>query len=72
MAAFSLSTWLYPGKILSIKSPLFASANPIIGMIHVGALPGTPGNTLSLDKIVATAVREAKIYRDAGLDGIAI
>ncbi|MDB6125513.1 MAG: Photosystem assembly BtpA [Pedosphaera sp.] len=55
-----------------MKSPLFASAKPIIGMIHVGALPGTPGNHLSLDKIVATAVREAKIYRDAGLDGIAI
>ncbi|EEF61465.1 BtpA/SgcQ family protein [Pedosphaera parvula] len=55
-----------------MKSRLFASAKPIIGMIHVGALPGTPANHLSLGKITEIAVQEAKIYRDAGVDGIAI
>jgi uncharacterized protein len=41
-------------------------------MIHVGALPGTPANRLPLARIVSAAVREAKIYREAGLDGVAL
>ena len=55
-----------------MKLRLFSRAKPVIGMIHVGALPGTPGARLPLAKIVANAVREAKIYRDAGLDGVAV
>jgi hypothetical protein len=55
-----------------MKLRLFAQAKPIIGMIHVGALPGTPANKLTLARIVADAVREAKIYRSAGLDGVAL
>jgi membrane complex biogenesis BtpA family protein len=55
-----------------MKWRLFARAKPIIGMIHVGALPGTPGNKLPLGKIIAAAAREAKIYREAGLDGVAL
>lgn len=51
---------------------LFSSAKPIIGMIHVGALPGTPANSQSVVEIVAQAKREAAVYRDAGMDGIAI
>lgn len=41
-------------------------------MIHVGALPGTPRNREPLSKIIKTAVVEAKIYRECGIDGIAI
>ena len=55
-----------------MKLRLFASAKPVIGMIHVGALPGTPAGRLPLAKIIAAAVREAKIYREAGLDGVAL
>ena len=51
---------------------LFNSAKPVIGMIHVGALPGTPSNTQSVSELTAQAVREAAIYRDCGVDGIAI
>ncbi|MDX2043830.1 MAG: BtpA/SgcQ family protein [Acidobacteriota bacterium] len=51
---------------------LFSSPKPIIGMIHVGALPGTPGNHQSVSDIVAQTIREAAIYRNAGVDGIAI
>ncbi|MFN7944421.1 MAG: BtpA/SgcQ family protein [Blastocatellia bacterium] len=51
---------------------LFNSAKPVIGMIHVGALPGTPSNTQSVAELAALAVREAAIYRDCGVDGIAI
>ena len=39
-------------------------------MIHVAALPGTPANRLSLSRIEALAVREAGLYREAGVDAI--
>jgi hypothetical protein len=51
---------------------IFPNPKPIIGMIHVGALPGAPTNTQSVAEITAQAVREAVIYRDAGIDGIII
>ncbi|MBL8189015.1 MAG: BtpA family membrane complex biogenesis protein, partial [Acidobacteria bacterium] len=51
---------------------LFAKPKPIIGMIHVGALPGTPASSQSVAEIVAQAVFEAALYREAGVDGIAI
>jgi len=51
---------------------IFQKTKPIIGMIHVGALPGTPAHAQSLAEIVALAISEAKIYRDSGVDGIGI
>ena len=51
---------------------MFHSAKPVIAMIHVGALPGTPASSCSVREIVAQAVAEARIYRDAGVHGIGI
>lgn len=53
-------------------SSLFPTSKPIIGMIHVGALPGTPANSQSVAEIIVQAAREAAVYRDSGVDGIAI
>lgn len=53
-------------------SSLFPTSKPIIGMIHVGALPGTPANSHSVAEIIAQAVREAVVYRNSGVDGIVI
>jgi uncharacterized protein len=39
-------------------------------MIHVGALPGTPAHAQPLRAIEARALHEAKIYREAGVDGV--
>src|SRR5271163_4016086 len=55
-----------------MKLRLFSTLRPVIGMIHVQALPGTPGHRLPLAKIVSMAVHEAAIYRDAGLQGVAV
>jgi len=49
---------------------LFATAKPVIAMIHVGALPGTPANTRTLREIEAQALREAAVYREAGVHGL--
>ena len=43
-------------------------AKPVVGMIHVGALPGTPRHHLSLREIVDSVRAEARVYRDAGIN----
>ena len=44
----------------------------IIGMIHVDPLPGTPKYAGNFTSIIKKAKEEASIYRDAGVDMIAI
>ncbi len=44
----------------------------LIGMVHVRALPGTPGHGLSPAEIVETAVREATTYLECGIDTVLI
>ncbi len=44
----------------------------VIGMVHVGALPGTPYNTDPLPAIVRRAVKEARLIEQAGLDALII
>jgi uncharacterized protein len=51
---------------------LFGAPRALIGMIHVGALPGTPSAHHAIDKLVAEAVAEARVYRDAGFTALAI
>jgi membrane complex biogenesis BtpA family protein len=53
-------------------SMLFHHPKPIIGVIHVAALPGAPANTQTMAEITAQAVCEAAIYRDCGVHGIII
>jgi membrane complex biogenesis BtpA family protein len=48
----------------------FRARKPIIGMIHVGALPGTPASRHAVATLAAQAVAEARIYAAAGLDGV--
>lgn len=49
---------------------LFATAKPVVAMIHLGALPGTPACRRSLREIEKQALREATIYREAGVHGL--
>lgn len=51
---------------------LFPLPKPVIGMIHVGALPGTPASTQSVSELVSLATREAKMHAAGGVDGIGI
>jgi hypothetical protein len=44
----------------------------MIGMVHVGALPGSPRHKDSIDQLISQAVREAGMLRDAGFDAIMI
>ena len=49
---------------------LFPVSKPVIGVVHVGALPGTPASSTSVAELVRSAVHEAAIYLDGGVDGI--
>lgn len=44
----------------------------LIGMVHVGALPGTPRHEHSIDRLLADAVRDVKVLADAGFDAIIV
>ena len=48
---------------------IFGVEKPIIGVVHLLPLPGSPRAT-SLEKVVERAVRDAKAYEDGGVDGI--
>jgi len=51
---------------------LFSRSKPVVGVIHVGALPGTPRNTQTVAELVSAARREAKLYREGGVDAVYI
>lgn len=51
---------------------LFGKANAIAGMIHLPALPGTPGNRLSVPEIVEHSRREAVTYAGSGVDAVLV
>lgn len=55
-----------------MQTSLFSNPKPVLGVIHVGALPGTPASERSVAEITAQAVREAATYRDGGVDGVII
>jgi uncharacterized protein len=57
---------------MKMLTSLFQNPKPVIGVVHIGALPGTPSGMLTIAEISRQAVREAAIYRDSGVDGLII
>lgn len=49
---------------------MFSTPKPVIGMIHAGALPGTPASRFTLRELEAQAVAECAVYRAAGVHGV--
>jgi membrane complex biogenesis BtpA family protein len=58
-------------KLGTINS-LFGVTRALIGVVHLQALPGTPGSKLDVAAISAKAVEEARIYEDIGFHGVMI
>ncbi len=48
----------------------FTHPKPLIGMLHVGPLPGAPGWSGDLGAIIDKAVDEAQLYQEAGFHGL--
>jgi len=53
-----------------IISSLFGVPRALIGVIHVGALPGTDSSLQSVAEIADAAAMEARIYEAAGFNGL--
>lgn len=51
---------------------IFGTEKPVIGMVHLDPLPGSPKNELSMESIVENAVRDATRLETGGVDGIMI
>ena len=51
---------------------LFKVSKPVVAVIHVGALPGTPASALAVEELTELAAREAAQYRDGGVDGLMV
>lgn len=51
---------------------IFAEEKPVIAMIHVPALPGTPKYEGNIDDIMEKCLIEAQTYLDCGVDSIMI
>jgi membrane complex biogenesis BtpA family protein len=51
---------------------IFKKEKPVIAMIHIQALPGTPKHRFNAKEIIAKALEEARIYKDAGVDALMI
>src|SRR5579872_5221692 len=55
-----------------IIQELFGVPRALIGVIHTGALPGTPGSRLGVAAIAGDAAEEARVYEAAGFHGLII
>ncbi len=53
-------------------SAIFGRPKPLIGMIHVDALPGTPGARQTVRALADQAADEARLLARAGFDGLMI
>src|SRR5215208_5684744 len=51
-------------------SAMFSVPKPVIAMVHVGALPGTPAGGATLRELEERAAAECAVYRDAGVHGV--
>lgn len=51
---------------------LFQVEKPLIGMIHLQALPGTPQNSLSVSQIAEQTCREAEVLVKGGVQAIMV
>lgn len=59
----------------SMIKDIFSRQKPIIGMVHLRPLPGSPlydRELFSMEKIIEVAVKEAKLMEDAGVDGLQV
>jgi hypothetical protein len=55
-----------------IINSVFGVRRALIGVIHVDALPGTPGSQRQVAEIAEAAALEARTYSAAGFHGIII
>jgi len=51
---------------------LFGKPRVVVGMVHLGALPGSPHYAGSLERVIEAALADARALEEAGLDGLVV
>lgn len=62
---------LYQQRLGSLEE-LFGVSKPIIGMVHLLPLPGSPGCVHGMEEIIARALEDARALAEGGVDGIIV
>jgi membrane complex biogenesis BtpA family protein len=57
---------------LSTFTERFGARRALIGVLHVGALPGTPSGSHPIEELIEHTIAEARVYRDAGFTALII
>ncbi|MBL0927053.1 MAG: BtpA/SgcQ family protein [Phycisphaerales bacterium] len=57
---------------MPLAMDIFGAQKALVGMVHVGALPGTPNNTEPVNVLAGQAVEEAWTLVQAGFDAVMI
>jgi uncharacterized protein len=57
---------------VSVFRECFGAPKALVGMLHLGALPGTPSASHSVEALIEQTLTEARIYQDAGFTALAI
>jgi len=61
------------GAPASVRSAEFWQQRPLIGMVHLGALPGSPRDTgVPLSTVIERAVADARALEEGGADAIMV
>ncbi len=55
-----------------MKGELWRDHKPVVAMIHLLSLPGSPGWGGSMDRVLERAVAEARILVEGGVDGLLV
>src|SRR5271157_5006872 len=63
---------LRKGAVVINHSPAWLKRKPIIGVLHVPALPGTPCNSLNLNEIRDWVTRDAEAYWAGGVTPLCV
>ena len=51
---------------------LFSVPRPLIGMVHLAPLPGSPRWGGSIDDVIKRAMDDARVLAEEGIDGIIV
>ena len=59
-------------RVANWFTKLFGTRLPLIGVVHLAPLPGSPAARLSVDRILERALEDGRAYLEAGFDGLVL
>lgn len=60
-----------PGERVEL-SAILGTPRPVVGMVHLPPLPGAPGWSDDVERIVERALDDARLLAEGGVDGLLV